>query len=291
MLSLSTAWYPQNDKRMAPTLEAIRGMGFSAVEIGVSGMRCRMKKLKKFLGRLDLGVTSVHNVCSERRAAPSNVRGDWLASTDAEQRKEGVAATLESARAADELGADVVVVHLGQTPIEEAWDKQETIYERRSIPDGWLAERRRHAEAQLDAASRSLEELLAQSDGVRFALESRMGWHELPSLVELGGLLERFPGPRIGYWHDVGHAVILEHMGCGDRHAWLERHGSRTFGAHLHDVAKNVRDHLPPGMGDVDFAALRPLLPREALCVMEISSRFIVEEVALGKARLEELGY
>jgi sugar phosphate isomerase/epimerase len=126
---------------------------------------------------------------------------------------------------------------------------------------------------------------------MRFAIESRMGWHELPSLDELAVVLERFPDPRVGYWHDVGHAVILEFMGLGGRHEWLARYGDRTLGVHLHDVAKGVRDHVPPGMGDVNFAALRRQLPESALCVMEIAPRYIAEEVALGKARLEELGY
>lgn len=291
MLALSTAWYPQSDPRMAPTLEAIRRMGFSAVEIGVSGMRCRVKKLKKFLARLDLGVTSVHNICSERKVDPSDLRGDWLASPDPEQRAQAVAATLESARLAAELGAQVVILHLGKTPVEDAWGKQEQIYHRRSIPDDWLAERQHHAPGQLDAACRSLEELLAGTDRVQFAIESRMGWHELPGLGELAIVLERFPDPRVGYWHDVGHAAILESMGLGGRHEWLARYGNRTLGVHLHDVAERVRDHVPPGMGDVNFAALRRQLPESALCVMEIAPRYIAEEVALGKARLEELGY
>ena len=64
MLSLSTAWYSQTDKRMAPTLEAIRRMGFSAVEIGVSGMHCRLNYCLKLSKAQERGTV---NLCSGRK--------------------------------------------------------------------------------------------------------------------------------------------------------------------------------------------------------------------------------
>ena len=38
-----------------------------------------------------------------------------------------------------------------------------------------------------------------------------------------------------------------------------------TVGAHLHDVRGAEEDHRAPGEGDVDFAALAPLLGRPGL--------------------------
>jgi sugar phosphate isomerase/epimerase len=301
VLALSTAWYPRRETRLGPTLRAIRAMGFGAVEIGVSPARFRLRKARKLLDQLELRVVSVHNVCSERKLDPENQRGDWLASPDPETRRQGVEATLESIENAKALGAAAVVLHMGSLPIEAKWDKQELLYrlirggeevarESGATIEGLLAEREPLAPAHLEAASQSLAELLERSQGIQLGIECRMGWHELPSLDELGVLLARLPDPRLGYWHDAGHAAVQEFLGLAGQHEWLRRHGRRTLGVHLHDVRERVRDHYPPGQGEVDFATLLSLLPREALRVLEINSQFIAEEVVLGKRRIEELG-
>ena len=279
-------------------------MGFDGVEIGVSPLKFRRKKVLKFLKKSSLKVVSLHNVCSERRVGEGNDRGDWLASPDPDERRRGVEATLETFEHAEALGAQAVVLHLGSPPIEDRWDKQDLLYrlgggsERIARELGVtvaevLAEREPVVGPYLDAASRSLEELLDRNSGVRLGIESRMGWHEVPNLAELGMLLGRFPDPRVGYWHDVGHAVLRSAMGLEGQHEWLERHGGRTIGVHLHDVIVRrgtPRDHYAPGMGDVDFARLARLLPRDALRVMELSARFIAEEIEVGRARLQEVG-
>ena len=304
MIALSTAWRVPDDPRLVSTLRAIEAMGFGGVEIGVSPLKFRRKRVLKFLKKSSLKVVSIHNVCSEGRVDPANERGDWLASPDAEQRRQGVAATVETLEHAEALGAQAVVLHLGSPPIEERWDKQDLLYllgggsERVARQLGItaaeiLAEREPVAGPYLDAASKSLEELLARKSGVKLAIESRMGWHEVPSLDELGMLLARFPDPRVGYWHDVGHAVLRSAMGMEGQYEWLEQHGGRTIGIHLHDVVVRrgtPRDHYAPGMGHVDFAALARLLPRDAIRVMELSSRFIAEEIQLAHTRLQEAG-
>ena len=297
VIALSTAWYLRSDPRLEPTLAAIHRMGFQAIEIGVSDAKFRLKKVKKCLEKVPLKVVSVHNVCTGRKLDPSNRRGDWLASTDDGRRRAGVEATLESIENAKALGASAVVLHLGSLPIEGKWEKQEALRRLAAGEAGevsaadLLAERERVAPARLEAACRSLAELLERSSGVALGIECRMGWHELPSLAELGAILERFPDPRVGYWHDVGHAVIQDTLRLADQHEWLRRHGARTLGIHLHDVRDGYRDHYPPGLGEVEFEPLLGLLPEGAIRVMELSSGFIAEEVTLGRTRLEEMGF
>jgi len=293
-IALSTAWHPASDDRLVPTLEAIERMGFEAAEIGVSSARFRLKKVARFLQRSKLKIVSVHNVCSEKKLDPGNRRGDWLASPDEEKRRQGVEATIASIENAQALGAKAVVLHLGSLPIEGRWEKQERLY--RQVAGGQTAERdellaarTRLAPSHLDAACRSLEELLDRGTKVRLGIECRMGWHELPSLEELGVLLERFPDPRVGYWHDTGHAAIQDYLGLAGMWEWLQRHGERTIGAHVHDVRDRVRDHHPPGLGDFDFEPLRDLLPDDALVVLEIAAGFIQEEILAGKRLVEEV--
>ena len=303
MISLSTAWYPRGKPSLAATLGAIAHMGFEGVEIGVADpVPFKMRELQDALKKTPLKVVSMHNVCTERKLDPTNRRGDWLASPDEERRRQGVEVTLECVENAKALGASAVVLHLGSPPIEERWEKQSLMYHLvRGGPaaaaelgvscEEILAERDAFGSAYLDAACRSLAELLERSEGVRLGLECRLGWHELPSLAELGTLLDRFPDPRVGYWHDVGHAVIQDFLGLANQYDWLRRHGPRTIGIHLHDVRERTRDHYPPGMGDVDFEPLADLLPPDALCVMEVSADFIAEEIALARRRLVEIGF
>jgi len=301
-LALSTAWYPGNDSRIAPTLRAIQAMGFEAVEIGVTRARFRLKKVQKLLKKLSLEVVSVHNVCAERKLEPENLRGDWLGSPDPEKRREGVEATLEAIENAKALGASAVILHMGSPPIAEKWQKQALAY--RLVKDGaqaaaglgvtmdeLLAERQGLAPSHIEAACASLSELLERSSGVKLGIECRMGWHELPNIDELALLLDRFPDPRLGYWHDVGHAVLQDFMGLANQYEWLRRFGDRTLGIHFHDVTQGVRDHYPPGLGNVDFEPLLELLPSDALLVMEIAPRFLAEEVEMGRKRLEEIGF
>lgn len=302
MIALSTAWYPRGDPRPEATLEAIARMGFRAVEIGIAdAVPFNLKRVQAAVAKLGLKVVSVHNVCSERSLDGANRRGDWLASTDGERRREGVEATLESIANAQALGASAVVLHAGSLPIEAKWEKQALLdrltrggaaeAQRLGVSRAdVLAERKPLAAPRLAAVCRSLEELLERSTGIRLGLECRLGWHELPNVEEVGELLRRFPDPRVGYWHDVGHAVIQDFLGLADQYEWLRRHGARTIGVHLHDVRDGSRDHHPPGLGEVDFSRVLELLPREALRVMEISAGFIEEEVALGRRRLEEAG-
>jgi len=302
LLALSTAWYKREDPTIGATLKAIAAMGFEAVEIGISKARFDLAKVQKTLEEVPLKVVSVHNVCTKRTLDPENERGDWLASPDPKQRREAVALTLESVENAKAMGSGVVVLHLGIIPIEQRWEKQNLLYKLGeggpAAAEGYgvtieemLEERQALVAPYLDAACQSLAELLQSTSGVRFGLECRMGWHELPSLDEVGKLLERFRDPRIGYWHDTGHAVLQEVMGLAGQYEWLRRFGHRTFGIHLHDVTERVRDHYPPGLGTVDFGPLLELLSPEALRVMEIASRFLPEEIVLGKKRLEEMGF
>ncbi len=306
VIALSTAWCLRDDPRIVSTLQAIERMGFQAVEIGVSPkVRFRRRKVARFLKASRLKVVSVHNVCSERRVDAANDRGDWLASPDPAERRKGVDATLETIEHAEALGAQALVLHLGSPPIEERWEKQDLLYRLGGgspriaaslgvTADDILAERQAVAPRYVEAACESLAELLDRSSCIRLGVECRMGWHEVPTLDELGLILERFPDPRVGYWHDVGHAVLRSAMGLEGQFEWLERHGARTIGIHLHDVISRGRrlfDHYPPGLGHVDFAPLLRLVPRGAIRVMELSSRFIAEEVTMGRACLEGIGF
>ena len=192
----------------------------------------------------------------------------------------------------------------GSPPIEDRWQKRELLCrlvaggneaeaEYGLTPADLLAEREAVAPEYFEAACESIGELLADDSPVCLGVECRVGYHEVPSFAELGELFERFPHPRLGYWHDTGHAAIQEAMGLVDQCEWLRRFRDRVVGVHLHDVVRRERlvDHYPPGAGFLDLAQVRDLLPATAICVMEVSSRFIAEEVAMGLEHLRSVGF
>jgi sugar phosphate isomerase/epimerase len=279
-------------------------MGYTGVEIGVSDARFRLKKVQKAIEKLGLKVVSMHNVCSERRLPPENERGDWLGSPEAEQRRQGVEATLETIENAEALGASAIVLHMGSPPIEQRWEKRELLC--RLVAGGasaeeeygvtreeLLAERDHLAPACFEAACESMAELLEHDSKVKLGIECRVGYHEVPSFEELEKMLEQFPHPRVGYWHDTGHAASQEAMGFVGQLEWLRRFGRRTIGVHLHDVVRRERlvDHYPPGLGLVDFESVLDLLPSIAIRVVEVNARFIAEELAMARRYLRRLGF
>ncbi len=304
MIALSTAWRPSPRAKLPTTLKAVRALGCKAVEIGVSGSRFRRKKALKALEKLDLKVRSVHNTCSARRVPRENERGDWLGSPDSDQRQQALEVTRETIAHAEALGARVVVLHMGSPPIEQRHEKRELLIRLTAggaeaeeefgvTREEVLAERDDLSPPWFEAACQSLGELLEDDSKVKLGVECRVHYHEVPSISETERMLERFDDPRLGYWHDTGHAAMQGAMGLADPLDWLRRFGSRTIGVHLHDVVRRERliDHFPPGLGHVDFEAIRELVPMAAIPVMEVSANFLAEEVAMGLEHLRRVGF
>jgi sugar phosphate isomerase/epimerase len=142
----------------------------------------------------------------------------------------------------------------------------------------WRATR---AEAAIEAARRSLAELVEYAEPSRIALglESRLHYHEIPHPDEALYLLADYDNSLAGYWHDVGHCEVQARLGMIERALWFPALTARTIGSHLHDV-DGILDHRAPGNGDVDWAYIAAGLPDTALRVFEIDQRQPDDEVA-----------
>ena len=88
----------------------------------------------------------------------------------------------------------------------------------------------------------------------------------------------------------MGHALNHQRLGIGSQQAWLESYGAELGGTHLHDI-RGGQDHLAPGTGEADFAAILRHLPKDAIKILEIRPSVPREELLAAKDMLRGLGY
>jgi sugar phosphate isomerase/epimerase len=286
--ALSTVWAIGQFPRLADFFRAGRELGFARFELGFtidSGMLDGLS--------LDGMITSVHEPCPADISAAELKRRNWLISAlDEEDRRQGVAATRRSVELAHRLGAQAVIVHAGRVDIDPAFestlirlhregesDQPESAQARERL----VAARAAQAQANMRSVRRSLLELaeVAARLGVQLGLENRKHYYEIPLPDELDDLLDLDCRGVLGYWYDVGHAEVLQHLGLGTHEAWLRRFSGRMIGVHLHDVV-GLTDHLAAGLGHVDWDMVARYVPASALRTCEFQSFNSPQEVAAG---------
>jgi sugar phosphate isomerase/epimerase len=225
-------------------------------------------------------VTSVHNFCP----VPMGVSGGHpelflLAASSARERERAVNYTSRSLELAARCGASAVVVHAGYVHMPRltpkltalaAEGKQQTrSFEKTKLK--LMLRRDKKADRQMDYLSDSLEKLLPSTEGtgVRIALENLPSWEALPKLTEMEALCARFGSEGLAYWHDTGHARILQDLGFVVQKSILERLLPFLAGYHVHDVDTHLCDHIMPPKGNMSFDSLASFLNTDKPLVLE----------------------
>ncbi len=121
-----------------------------------------------------------------------------------------------------------VVCHVGYDPLRHVW-RRERWLEIAAETWSWLAAR--------------LDEL-----GSRLMLENVL--EHTPE--DLAPLFASLAGQPLGWCLDVGHVAVFGQAPMAD---WIARLGPALGQLHLHDNHGAWDEHLPPGQGDIDFAA------------------------------------
>lgn len=274
-------------------------LGFPYVEISYV---VPPEGVEQLLAAGQVGISSLHSPTPRLKASD----GRWadalnLASTDEEERAQAVAFARQTIDYAAQAGARYVVVHLGGIGSGMFQEERELrrLYDQ-GTREGEEVEalRRRARELRAEAAPRhlpqarrSLAEIAehATRRGVAIGLENRYHFHEIPSADEMQELLAEYPPHVVGYWHDVGHAEVLDRLGLIDKRRWLQELGHRCLGSHVHDV-DGLADHRPPGQGSVDWDYVARGLPPQAPRVFEINQRMPEEAVAAAIPFLRQRG-
>ena len=287
-IALSTMWAIGQFSRLADFFTAGKELGFTRFELNHAINSAMLDGLS-----LNGAITSVHEPCPADISTMELKRHNWLISApDEERRRQGVLASRRSIDLAHELGAQAVIVHPGRVDIDPTLEATLVdLYkagkshqpEYAQAKERLVAARAAQAGANLRSVRRSLVELAgyAAQKGIRLGVENRFHYQEIPSPDELDELLDLGLGEAVGYWHDVGHAQVLEHLGFASHEEWLQRFAGQMIGIHLHD-AVGVTDHLVVGLGQVDWELVIRYLPASALRTCEFQSFNSPQQVAAG---------
>jgi len=281
-------------------LREIRELGFECAELSHG---TRISLLPGILEAVDAGeiqISSLHNFCplpvGVNNSAPNLYQ---FSSQYPRERELAVRYTLKTMELATRVRAAVVVLHLGSLEIKpytnkllemvERGEKDTPKYERLCTE----VEARREAkkEPYYERIKEALKKLLPEAEKreLRLGIENRQAVEELPLEGDFQLLFRELANPRLVYWHDTGHAQIKQNLGFIPHLMQLESLRDRLFGLHIHDVQFPGRDHCAPGIGMVDFAALRAVIKPDHLKVFEFSPSVTPEQARTGTDLVKKL--
>lgn len=299
--ALSTSWNAFRHKNAKGMLFEIKGLGFQEVELSFNLTFSMVKEAAKIHRDGQIKVVSVHNFCPIPQGLKREVAlPDYYAMSSLYEKERALSVKYakKSIDTAQELGAKAVVLHCGRVQMPDKTRSLIALYaagakgskEFRDLKSAMQKERRRQAQPFLENTLRSLGELsgYAGKRNVSLGIETRFYYREIPSLEEIGIILREFKGANLFYWHDTGHAQLMEDLGFWRQREYLELYGSKIMGLHLHDISVGC-DHRPPGKGEIDFRFLKKHLNRAVLKVLEIHHPATADEVRKAREYLTGL--
>ncbi len=300
MYSLSTCWNAHRHTDGRVMLQEIKDLGFDYAELS-HGIRISL--LPGIIDAVDAGlirISSLHNFCplpiGVNFAAPNIFK---FSSPDPRERENAYRHTLKTLDTAVRVKASLVVLHLGNLDMKGYTDKLIELVEKgqRETPkyerlcQEIIEKRERKKEKSVALVIEMVQRLAEQAEvrHLQLGIENREQAEEIPLDHDFPFFFKDFVSPAVKYWHDTGHAQIKENLGFINHGLHLETLADRLAGFHIHDVEYPAHDHLPPGMGSLDFAALKPFVKPEHLKVFELGPHVPVEQLREGVRHLKSI--
>jgi sugar phosphate isomerase/epimerase len=302
-LAISTSWNAWRHEEGKGLLFEIRALGFEEAELSFNLTSSMVKDVQLASGKDVPKIISVHNYCpipadiSRQEALPDVYS---LSSLDEAERRLALKHTKETIHTASCLGARAVVLHCGRVEIPDKTRELIELYakgassfaEFRELKARLIQEREKNYRPFLEQTLRSLEELAsaAEEKNILLGIETRFYYREIPSPEEIRIILDKLKGAPVYYWHDTGHAQVMENLSFFRHRDLLDAYGERMIGIHLHDIT-GCQDHQAPLTGEFDFSILRPYLKKETLKIIEAHEPATAAKLKLAKRYLEGLFY
>lgn len=278
----------------------IRELGFEYAELSHGIRLTLVPGILEAVDKGDIKISSLHNFCplplGVSKAAPNLYE---FSAEDPRDRDLAVKHTLKTLDFAARVKATIVVLHLGSIEMKDYTGKLAGMLELHAqsskkfqmLQKEALNAREDKKGKFLARMKETLRKILpeAESRGLRLGCENRQALEELPLDGDFEEFLREFQNPALAYWHDTGHAQIKENLGVIEHIRFLKSLAPRLAGFHVHDVIYPARDHMAPGSGTIDFAALMPFVNAHHIKVFELSPSLQAEEVRAGIAHVKKI--
>jgi sugar phosphate isomerase/epimerase len=300
-IAVSTHWLSASHTDGSQLADAINQVGFTSVELGYDTLSHLVPGLVSAIQDNRIQCKSIHNFCP----VPDGFEQGHpelfsLASLEPDDRQSAVYHTKKSIEFAARIGAEVVVSHAGNIAMRRFTEKLIKQYERGHLETPRYdrlrikaaTARKTPAKIHFNALCLSVEELLPELENhnVKLAFENLPSVEAMMTIHEQIELFEKFPSKHLTYWHDFGHAQVLQHLRMEPHFLRLKRFKERTAGFHIHDTSGPYDAHImPPAENGIHWELTRELIQPNCAMILEPAPGTNAAAVKKAKSYLEQV--
>ncbi len=297
--SFSTVWNCSKHSNGVDIVSEINDLGFNTIELNFQFTNEKLQGIIDCVDKEKINISSIHNYCPIPDIIPldqANPDKPSLASNQESERAKAVMYTKHTINTASQVGAKVVILHSGKVEIECRTKELIALYNSKAkeskrykkVLNEAIDDRGNNVKEHFDALATSYSELVpyAKGKGIKIGVENRYYHRELPSPDELNELFKYFNNNVLWYWHDIGHAFVLETLGFYKQQQFLESFHKKMIGIHIHDIIK-LKDHNAPFQGEFNWHFLRQYQMRDVLKVIEVHAHNSRDDIIGGIKRLD----